>query len=148
MASLEFDQINVVLPNVAGAAQFMRDLGADVPEITGEWAEWADHHVGVPAATSGFDADLDSPAFAAWWGGLPSDFVGVVANLRTNDRDAVDATCDRARELGAEVLKAPYDAFWGSRYAVVQGPGPLAVGIMSPAAPDRRSDPPSVSDFA
>lgn len=148
MAGLEFDQINIVVPNVADAAQFLRDLGAEVPEITGEWSDWADHHIAVPVKTAGFDADIDSPAFAAWWGGLSSDFVGVVVNLRTEDREAVDATCDRARELGAEVLRAPFDAFWGSRFAVVIGPGPLAVGIMSPADPERRTDPPSVSDFA
>lgn len=148
MASLSFDQINIVVPDVAGAAQFIRDLGGEVPEITGEWVVWAAHHVGVPASSTGFDADIDSPAFAAHWGGLPKDFAGVVINLRAPDRDAVDATCERARSLGAEVLRAPYDAFWGSRYTVVLGPGPLAVGIMSPPDPELRLEPPAVSDFA
>ena len=78
---------------------------------------------------------------------MPRDFAGVVVNLRAVDREGVDATCDRAAKLGAEILRAPYDAFWGARYAVVLGPGPLAVGIMSPADPEFRSDSPSVSDF-
>lgn len=148
MDRLEFDQINIVVPNVADAAEFIRNLGGEVPEISGEWADWAEHHVSFPASTSGFDADIDSPAFAAHWGGLPRDFAGVVVNLRAADRSAVDATCDRARDLGAEVLRAPYDAFWGARYAVVLGPGPLAVGIMSPTDQEFRLDPPSVADFA
>lgn len=148
MGSLEFDQINIVVPDVAAAAEFIRNLGGEVPEMRGEWADWADHHAGFPASTSGFDADIDSPAFAAHWGGLPEDFAGVVVNLRAADRDGVDTTCDRARQLGAEVLRPPYDAFWGARYAVVLGPGPLAVGIMSPVSPELRGDSPSVSDFA
>ena len=148
MASLHLDQVNIIVSDVAGAASFLRSLGAEVPEVTGEWAEWAAHHVGLPAAAEGFDADLDSPAFAAHWGGLPGDFTGVVVNLRAEDRDAVDAGFDRALALGAVGLRPPYDAFWGARYAVVRGPGPIVVGIMSPSDPESRSDGPAVSDFA
>ena len=92
--------------------------------------------------------DLDSPAFAAHWGGLPEDFVGVVVNLRAADREAVDVTYEQAMALGAEGLRVPYDAFWGARYAVVRGPGPITVGIMSPADPAVRAEGPRVSDFA
>lgn len=75
VASLQFDQVNIVVPDVAGAARFLRTLGA-------------------------------------------------------------------------EVLRSPYDAFWGARYAVVRGPGPIVAGIMSPVDLESRSDPPAVSDFA
>jgi hypothetical protein len=148
MVTLRFDQVNIVVPDVAGAAEFLRALGAQVPEPSDGWADWAAHHVGLPAVADGFDVDLDSSAFAAHWGGLAGDFTGVVVNLRTEDRNAVDATYDRALELRAEGLRQPYDAFWGARYAVVRGPGPLVVGIMSPADPDRRGESPAVSDFA
>jgi uncharacterized glyoxalase superfamily protein PhnB len=148
MASLRFDQVNIVVPDVLGAARFLRALGAEVPEVASEWAEWESHHVELPAVADGFDADLDSPAFAAHWGGLPTDFAGVVVNLRAEDRGAVDAAFERAVALGAEGLRAPYDAFWGARYAVVGGPGPIVVGIMSPADPASRAEAPTVSDFA
>jgi len=148
MVTLRFDQVNIVVPDVVGAAGFLRALGAHVPEPSDGWTDWAAHHVEFPAVADGFDADLDSPAFAAHWGGLMGDFTGVVINLRTDDRDAVDATFDRALELRAEGLREPYDAFWGSRYAVVRGPGPLVVGIMSPAEPHFRGEPPALSDFA
>ncbi len=49
-----------------------------------------------------------------------------------------------ALALGAEALHPPYDAFWGARYAVVRGPGPLVVGIMSPVDPELRDEPPAV----
>jgi len=39
--------------------------------------------------------------------------------------------------------QAPYDAFWGARYAIVEDPDGNAVGLMSPIDPDRRTAPPS-----
>jgi hypothetical protein len=147
MADLRFDQVNIVLPDVLGAADFLRALGAEVDPVADEWAGWASHHVGLPAVADGFAADLDSPAFAAHWGGLPDDFAGVVVNLRAENRRAVDTAFERALALGAEGLRAPYDAFWGARYAVVRGPGPIVVGVMSPADPAARSAGPELTDF-
>ena len=48
MSRLSFDQVNVVVPDVAGAAGFLRALGAEIEEIDGEWAEWGAHHVTRP----------------------------------------------------------------------------------------------------
>src|SRR4051794_31847463 len=85
MAELRFDQVNIVMRDVRGAGSFLRALGAEIPATTPEWAEWEPHHVSIPAGSEGFDADLDSSAFAAYWGGLPRDFTGVVMNLRATD---------------------------------------------------------------
>jgi len=148
MADLRFHKVNVVLADVSGAAQFLRALGANIPETLPEWADWASHHVGFPAVAQGFDADLDSSAFARHWGGLPEGFTGVVVNLEARDRAAVDVAFEKALTLGAEALHSPYDAFWGARYAVVRGPGPIMVGIMSPADSASRGSGPAVSDFA
>jgi uncharacterized glyoxalase superfamily protein PhnB len=41
-------------------------------------------------------------------------------------------------------LQPPWDAFWGARYAIVEDPDGIAVGLMSPISPDRRSPPPAV----
>jgi hypothetical protein len=147
MADLRFDQVNIVLADVDGAATFLRSLGVQLPEVLPEWADWASHHVGFPAAAEGFNADLDSSAHARHWGGLPAGFTGVVINLRTADRDAVDATFEQALALGAVGLRSPYDASWGARYAVVQAPGPIAIGLMSPADDARRGSSPALSDF-
>jgi hypothetical protein len=90
------------------------------------------------------DADIDSRAFARWWGGITSDTPAVVVNLRVDARDDVDRLHARALTLGASELHAPYDAFWGARYSVVRAPGPLAVGVMSQPDPDRRLPPPTI----
>lgn len=147
MGDLRFDQVNIVVSDVVGASDFLRALGAGIDAVADEWAEWAPHHVGLPTVAEGFQADVDSPAFASHWGGLPEDFSGIVVNLRADDRDAVDVTFERALALGAEGLRAPYDAFWGARYAVVRGPGPIVVGVMSPTDPTARAAGPELSDF-
>jgi hypothetical protein len=38
--------------------------------------------------------------------------------------------------------QVPYDAFWGSRYAIVEDPDGVPVGLMSPAEDEYRSPPP------
>jgi uncharacterized glyoxalase superfamily protein PhnB len=38
----------------------------------------------------------------------------------------------------------PYDAFWGSRYAILEDPDGNAVGIMSPMDDAYRSAPPEM----
>ena len=146
MASPRFGSINVVVRDVVAASQFLEALGVDLSET---FPEWAGHHRGFEADVSAFDADLDSPAFATWWGGVPDDFApGVVLNLRVDTADDVDELHARALDLGAAELKAPWDAFWGSRYAVVLGPGPLCVGFMNEPDDSRRTMPPAIDDFA
>lgn len=146
MGNPRLGSINVVVGDVAAASQFLADLGVSVPDA---FPDWAGHHRHLEAAVDDFDADLDSPAFATWWGGVPEDFApGVVLNLRVDTAEDVDELHARALELGASELKAPWNAFWGSRYAVVLGPGPLCVGIMNAPDDSARTMPPAVDDFA
>lgn len=143
------DQINVVVADVDAAARFLVGLGVDLPDAPGGWEA---HHRSVPAATSlhgghelvepTFEIDLDSAVFAQRWGGLPPSFSGVVLNLRVDERIEVDRLHERALSFGGRSVKPPYDAFWGSRFAVVEGPGPLIVGLMSVPDPAHRSAPP------
>jgi uncharacterized glyoxalase superfamily protein PhnB len=51
-------------------------------------------------------------------------------------RDMIDA--------GYRGLQEPYDAFWGARYAIIEDPDGIAVGLMSRVSPDRKSQPPNV----
>ena len=41
-------------------------------------------------------------------------------------------------------MQPPHDAFWGARYAIVEDPDGIAVGLMSPISPDFKSVPPKV----
>ena len=142
------DQINLVIADIDAAVRFLAELGVDVPGTTPEWEEWNPHHRSLPAAAeSTFGIDIDSGAFANWWGGLPPAFTGVVIGLRVDDRSDVDRLHDLAPSVGGRSLKAPYDAFWGARYAVIEGPGPIVVGVMSPIDPAHRGAPPDLAEL-
>lgn len=111
-------------------------------------SEWAAHHRSYTADDAGFAAEFDTPAFARWWGAVPRDGAPrVVVNVHVDSRQAVDEFHRRALDLGAEELKAPWDAFWGARYSVVLTPGPFLLGLMGPLDPAHRAEPPPISEF-
>ena len=99
-------------------------------------------------AESPIDLDLDSITFArmwnAGWQGREDLRGKVVVGFTLPSRDAVDATYADLTGAGYVGLQPPWDAFWGSRYAIVEDPDGIAVGLMSPPAADRRSPPPKV----
>lgn len=148
------DQINVVVGEVDAAGRFLIGLGVHLPAAPPGWDA---HHRTIPTAISvqvgrdlfepTFGIDLDSSASAQQWGGLDASFSGVVVNLRVDERADVDRLYERALSIGGRSLKAPYDAFWGSKYGVVEGPGPIVVGIMSVPDAAHRSAPPDPDSF-
>jgi hypothetical protein len=140
MEGARVDQLNVVVPDVDRVARFLAGLGVAMDPAEGDWAP---HHQNIPPGAP-FTLDLDSSAFAAHWGGLPPGFTGVVVTVRVDERPQVDELHEQALGLGARSVKGPHDAFWGSRYALVEGPGAY-VGIMSPRDDAHRSEGP---DFA
>jgi predicted lactoylglutathione lyase len=146
MAGPRFGSINVIVDDVAAAARFLADLGVDFEPTL---PEWASYHRSFAADVSDFDADIDDPSFATWWGGVPRDGVAppFVVNLRVDSREEVDQLYRQGLATGAVELKAPFDAFWGARYAVMLAPGPLCVGVMSVPEPGRRTAPPPISAF-
>ena len=92
--------------------------------------------------------DLDSAAFAQiWnkgWAGR-KDLAGrVVVGFSVSSREEVDRLYGEMTAAGHRGLQAPFDAFWGARYAIVEDPDGIAVGLMSPISANRRSPPPAV----
>ena len=45
---------------------------------------------------------------------------------------------------GYRSLQEQHDAFWGARYAIIEDPDGIAVGLMSPASPGRKAPPPNL----
>jgi catechol 2,3-dioxygenase-like lactoylglutathione lyase family enzyme len=130
------DQVNVVVRDMPAAVDFYRRLGLDIPD-RGRWD--ATHR---SAETSGsIDFDLDSAEFAAKWN-AGSKGPAVALGFKVSSRDEVDRLYTELTGAGYEAQQAPYDAFWGARYAVVEDPDGNTVGIMSPIDAERRSAPP------
>ena len=139
------DQINLVSRDVPASVEFYRLLGLDVPDAPEEWN--AHHRSSVPGeGEPALDLDIDSAAFAAYWGSdeLPP---GPVLEFRVASREAVDELYERLTAAGHAGVRAPYDAFFGVRFAVVLDPGGTPVGLMSEPSGEHRSAPPAPEDF-
>ena len=145
------DQVNIVVGDMAAAVDFYRLLGLDIPATEPGWDE---HHRSVAldseASDGRLDFDLDSREFAAYWGGgEPGEppAAGLVLGFRVATRDAVDELYQRITTAGHTGRRAPYDTFWGARYAIVEDPDGTPVGLMSPPDDAHRASPPPPSEF-
>ena len=121
----------------ARIARFLSRLGVSLTEPPKNKAGEFFHANGD--VEGGLHLDLDSSAFAqVWnkgWSGRP-DLVGrVVLGFRVSSRPAVDRVYAELTGAGHRGLQPPYDAFWGARYAVVEDPNGIAVGLMSLSIP-------------
>ncbi len=139
-----FDQINIVSGDVDASVEFYRRLGIDMPDPF-KSAVGVSFHTGFQSA-DGITVELDAPAFATVWNkgwAESQSLVGrVVLGLRVGTRDEVARIFVDMTAAGYAGLQPPYDAFWGARYAIVQDPSGLAVGLMSPADEAHRTAPP------
>jgi len=144
------NQLNIVSSNPAASIDFYRRLGLDIPdERVWRTATGAHHASAGDAATSdGIDLDIDSTTFAqVWntgWRGCANLAGRVVVGFGVASREDVDRLYREMTAAGHRGLQAPYDAFWGARYAVVEDPDGVAVGLMSPISAEHRSAPPEV----
>ena len=135
-----FNQVNLVVKNMDATVAFYRRLGLEIPDTEPGWQA---HHR-TAAMPSGLELEFDSDEFAQQWNaGWPSRSEGAVGVLgfRVPSRDAVDELHAELTSAGYRSQQAPYDTFWGARYAIVEDPDGNAVGLMSPMDPARRSTP-------
>ena len=146
----KFNQLNIVSSDPVASLEFYRRLGVDFPQESVWSSQTGIHHASAkaPGHEETPDFDIDSIAFAKiWnsgWSGR-SDLNGrVVVGFGVPSRDGVDKLYADLTSAGYPGLQAPYDAFWGARYAVVQDPDGIAVGLMSPVASELRSQPPEL----
>jgi uncharacterized glyoxalase superfamily protein PhnB len=134
------DQINMVVRDMDAAVAFYRRLGLDIPDYTPEW----DAHHRSAQVGSGVDFDIDSVVFTRqWnegWSGRKNG-AGCVITFRVETRDEVDEVYNEMMAGGYKAQQAPYDAFWGARFAIIEDPDGNAVGVMSPADPGLRNSP-------
>jgi uncharacterized glyoxalase superfamily protein PhnB len=144
------NQLNIVSGDPAAAIDFYRRLGLDIPDQRVWRTATGAHHASAEsvAASDGIDLDIDSTTFAqVWntgWRGH-ADLAGrVVVGFEVASREEVDRLFGEMTAAGSRGLQAPYDAFWGARYAVIEDPDGVAVGLMSPISAEHRAPPPEV----
>jgi hypothetical protein len=139
------DQINIIAGNFGGSMDFCRRLGVEFPQSVGGGAGDPFHVNGK--TPNGFRFELDSAPFARVWNqgwAARSDLVGrIVLGFGLASREEVDRIYAQLTVAGHPGLAPPHDAFWGARYAIVEDPNGIAVGLMSPIDPARKAQPPA-----
>lgn len=128
--------INLVVVDLGKSISFYRDLGWEVSVPTGPHAV-----IGFP---SGIRMELDESAFADLWnsGNPGPGSGGTVLSIPVPGREDVDALWHRMTDRGHSSIQRPYDAFWGSRFAILADPDGNQIGVMSPELDNHRYWPP------
>jgi uncharacterized glyoxalase superfamily protein PhnB len=146
MAKPVLHSLNLVVRDMEAALAFYRRLGLEIPDDSVWRTETGGHHVGIDMPGSA-DLDLDSVALAQQYNAGWKPNTGgpnCVFSFSVETREAVDEHYADLTGAGYAGLQAPYDAFWGCRYAIVEDPDGNHVGIMSPRDAGKQSAPPSV----
>ena len=122
----KLDAIGIVAADVQESARFYRLLGVDFPESE------EDH---IEASTpTGLRVMLDSVEMAKQFDDQWVQPQGrpIALAFLCESPDEVNATYERVVLAGYRSKNAPFDAFWGQRYATVLDPDGNGVDLFAP----------------
>jgi catechol 2,3-dioxygenase-like lactoylglutathione lyase family enzyme len=131
-------QLNIVVADMEATLAFYRALGLALEGTPDA------HHVEF-RFPQGMVLEFDTTDSVGHWdsGWRPSAGGGPVLGFSVESRSAVDALYGALTAAGYTGHQVPYDAFFGSRYAIVDDPDGNPVGIMSPIDDEAKTWPPS-----
>ena len=141
----DLHMLNVIVADMSASLDFYRQLGV-VPD--GDVTTGAHVQLRMP---SGFSLELDTAeSVRLWHAAWRTDPAGasVIIGFSLPTREAVDERYVALTSAGYPGRQAPFDAFWGARYAIVADPDGNDVGLMSPIDESRRTWPPEESPTA
>jgi catechol 2,3-dioxygenase-like lactoylglutathione lyase family enzyme len=127
---IQLSVIGIVVADMARSLAFYRHLGLDLPQE-------ADGQPHVEATLPGglrlvWDTEETIRSFDPGWRPAAGSARISLAFL-LGGPDAVDEQYEKLVALGYEGHRAPWDAFWGQRYAVVHDPDGNTVDLFCPA---------------
>ncbi len=144
---LELNQLDLVMRDAEATLAFYRALGVDIPEEAIWRTATGIHHVDLQME-SGFALHFDSAAltraYDQGWKEPSGTGTRTVATFGVSSREEVDRVHGKLTALGYASSQPPFDAFWGARYAIIEDPNGIHVGVMSPSDPSRRVPPPDL----
>jgi uncharacterized glyoxalase superfamily protein PhnB len=123
-----FDAVGVIVADMAEALAFYRQLGLAIPEAAN-----SEDHVEVKVA-AGFRLMFDTieviERFTTYH--PPAGGRGVGFAFRCSSPEEVDELYSTITAMGYESKQAPFDAFWGQRYATLLDPNGNPVDLYAP----------------
>jgi uncharacterized glyoxalase superfamily protein PhnB len=141
---IRFDALDLACRDVEQTVAFYRLAGIDIPDDTIWRTESGAHHVS-DVALGEMGLSFNSVALTQHFhAGYEAAATPTIIGFRVPSRDAVDEIHARLVAAGHPSRQEPYDAFWGSRYAIVADPDGRDVSFMSPRDPARNVPPPDV----
>lgn len=131
-----FNQLNIIVSDMDAAVSFYRMLGLEIGYAEGDWppGSGARHVDGQPDECA--HLHLDNGEITRIWASQELPPVTAVIGFRVPTRDAVDEKFAELTAAGYVGVCKPYDAFWGSRYAIVEDPDGHCIGFMNPPEPE------------
>jgi uncharacterized glyoxalase superfamily protein PhnB len=128
-----FDVVGVIVSDLHRAVDFYRRLGLEFPA---ELDPMGHGHVET-SLPGGLRFTLDTEesirSFDPTWS-PPSGGHRVALAFQCDSPEDVDRVYQELTEAGAASYKAPWDAFWGQRYAQVRDPDGNVVDLFAPLA--------------
>jgi uncharacterized glyoxalase superfamily protein PhnB len=128
--------IHLFVHDVAASVEFYRLAGIEFESVSHDFARAASDRatleIGSYRLTRGYDPGFLEP--------VPGG--GTALQVGLDARDAVDAMYADLTSAGYSGHLAPFDAFWGARYAEVRDPDGNLVGFQSPIDEAKKSRPP------
>jgi uncharacterized glyoxalase superfamily protein PhnB len=138
------NQLNLIVSDFPRACDFYRRIGVAIAQPLVNASGNPFHATGADDRGVGFE--FDSVEFAKIWNPGWAASAGlsgrIVLGFSCPSRADVDRIFGDLVRAGYSALAQPHDAFWGSRYAIVEDPNGIAVGLMSPVDLPRRTAPP------
>ncbi len=124
-----FDALGIVVSDMAAALAFYRRLGLLFPD----GAEEEGHaEAALPGGTRlMLDTEATMASFDPGYT-APAESGRISLAFLCDDPAAVDALFEELVTAGSTGLRAPFDAFWGQRYATVLDPDGNAVDLFAP----------------
>jgi hypothetical protein len=126
-------QINLVARRFDETLIFYRLLGLDIPAPMTQ----PPGSLHAPAnLASEFEFQMDNEHHARIYNAAwrrPTGSSSLLLSVSVGSREEVDSTYAKLIAAGYEGRQPPYDAFWGSRFAIVADPEGNDVGLTSPA---------------
>lgn len=143
-AYVVLNQLNIITNDFDSTLSFYQQLGLKISENVS--------HNGIRHAEitfdNGFTLEFDDYSLARIYNAAwrrPEGSSSALIGFTLPTREAVDKLYSKLIADGYEGRQAPYDSFWGARYAVIADPAGNDVGLMSPISESCRTWPPTES---